>query len=243
MTRRAIFLPAVGGRPDDLALFSGSLEDSRGDGAGIYGFDLGSTHYLAVDAAEASTLDPATPEGRAQLDRIERDLAEAAGRPAVRWTIVYMHLDLYSSIGDVASRALRAGAARAALAAIFERHGVDLVLSSGSPGYERSHPLVAGRAIPAAGRKVAAGLGVIYVRASASASDLEASSSSEAAPEWSAQRAGAPSFVGVRDRGSRGLVVDAFAYDPDRARRIDRVRIRPAPESKDGRKARSEVEG
>lgn len=98
-----------------------------------WSFDLGPLHIVCLDSAD-SDLNP----GGAMLTWLETDLA-ATSQP---WRLVFFHHPPYTkgshdSDNDADSegrmRAMREGATP-----IFERHGVALVLTGHSHGYERS---------------------------------------------------------------------------------------------------------
>lgn len=86
----------------------------------------GLARYYALDS---SRLDPDTRAGRAQWDWLEQDLA-ASTAP---WKIVALHRPILSrAIGAENDEAIAAG-----LAPLFERHGVQIVLWSSEPWYQR----------------------------------------------------------------------------------------------------------
>lgn len=107
-----------------------------------YSYDVGNVHFLAIHAPDVSTLLPSQQGGASHLGWIDSDLADARTR-GMRWLVVYMHADLYS--GELGSPVN--ASVQAALSAIFESHGVSLVLSGDGNSYERSWPLVAGNAV------------------------------------------------------------------------------------------------
>jgi glucose/arabinose dehydrogenase len=94
-----------------------------------YSFDRGPVHFVALDT-ETAFADPARRQ--AQLAWLENDLATTA-QP---WRVVYMHRPPYSSSSAHGSDLV----IRQALAPIFERHGVQLVISGHDHVYERSIP-------------------------------------------------------------------------------------------------------
>jgi hypothetical protein len=94
-----------------------------------YSFDHGPVHFVALDT-ETAFADPARRQ--AQLAWLENDLA-ASPQP---WRVVYMHRPPYSS-GSGHGSDLEV---RQALAPIFERYGVQLVISGHDHVYERSIP-------------------------------------------------------------------------------------------------------
>lgn len=103
-----------------------------------YSFDYGPAHIVAIDT-ELAFLDPSRQA--AQLAWLEADLA-ATTQP---WKIALLHRAPYSSGGENGSSL----DVRAALAPVFERHGVQLVLSGHEHDYERTVPLKADAPDPA----------------------------------------------------------------------------------------------
>jgi hypothetical protein len=94
-----------------------------------YSFDYGPVHFIALDT-ELAFLN--TTRRQAQLSWLEADLA-ATNQP---WRVVYFHRSPYSSGGEHGSNLT----VRQVFAPVFERHGVDLVLSAHDHDYERSIP-------------------------------------------------------------------------------------------------------
>lgn len=94
-----------------------------------YSFDYGPVHFIALDT-ELAFLN--TSRRQAQLAWLEADLS-ATNQP---WRVVYFHRSPYSSGGEHGSNLT----VRQVFAPVFERHGVDLVLSAHDHDYERSIP-------------------------------------------------------------------------------------------------------
>jgi hypothetical protein len=89
----------------------------------FYSFDWGAAHLVGLDTENMDAV---------QLDWLERDLSQNTGR----WSIVFGHRPLYSS-GEAGGNA----GLRVALAPIFQRHSVRLVLAGHEHHYERSRPI------------------------------------------------------------------------------------------------------
>lgn len=96
----------------------------------FYSFDYGPVHFVALDTELAFQ-----DSGRrsAQLAWLDADLA-ATSQP---WKVVYFHRSPYSAGGEHGSDL----AVRSAFAPLFEKHGVQLVLSAHEHVYERTVPL------------------------------------------------------------------------------------------------------
>ena len=107
-----------------------------------YSFDYGRVHFVVLDT-EFAFQD--TTRRAEQLSWLESDLA-ATSQP---WKVALFHRSPYSAGGEHGSDLT----VRAAFAPVFERYGVQLVLSAHEHTYERTHPL----------RESATGTAVTYV--------------------------------------------------------------------------------
>ena len=107
-----------------------------------YSFDYGRVHFVVLDT-EFAFQD--TPRRAEQLSWLESDLA-ATTQP---WKVALFHRSPYSAGGEHGSDLT----VRAAFSPVFERHGVQLVLSAHEHTYERTRPL----------RESAAGTAVTYI--------------------------------------------------------------------------------
>jgi hypothetical protein len=95
-----------------------------------YSFDYGPVHFIALDTEFTFQNLSRRPE---QIAWLEADLA-ATTQP---WKIAYFHRSPYSAGGEHGSDL----AVRATFGPLFERHGVQLVISSHEHDYERTHPI------------------------------------------------------------------------------------------------------
>ncbi|MBM7114839.1 purple acid phosphatase family protein [Archangium primigenium] len=110
------------------------LPTSSTGGESYYSFDWGFVHFVGIDSSCALGLAPTsrcTPEN--QRKWVEEDLA-ASNAP---WKIAYMHYPPWSS-GEHGSQLN----IRKQFAPLFEKYGVDLVLTGHDHDYERSQPMV-----------------------------------------------------------------------------------------------------
>lgn len=98
-----------------------------------YSFDYGPIHVVVLDT-ELAFQDTARRD--AQLAWMDADLA-ATTQP---WKVAVFHRSPYSSGGEHGSDL----AVRAAFGAVFDRHGVQLVISAHEHDYERTVPLTGG---------------------------------------------------------------------------------------------------
>lgn len=95
-----------------------------------YSFDYGPVHVVALDT-ELAFQD--TARRAEQLDWLDADLA-ATSQP---WKVAYFHRSPFTSGGGHGSDL----AVRRAFSPVFERHGLQLVLSAHEHVYERSRPI------------------------------------------------------------------------------------------------------
>ncbi|WNG35439.1 metallophosphoesterase [Archangium violaceum] len=109
------------------------LPTSQSGGEYYYSFDWGHVHFVAIDsncAIGLSSADRCTLA--AQKKWVEEDLA-ASTAP---WKVVFFHHPPWSS-GEHGSQLLM----RREFTPLFEKHGVDLVLTGHDHHYERTHPM------------------------------------------------------------------------------------------------------
>ena len=113
-----------------------------------YSFDYKNIHFLAVTPADITLAERARgvsqetiSNDKMQLDFIRTDLKHANDNPETDFTIVFMHLPMYSSIQypfmDL----------RDELQPMFDLYGVDLVISGHQHAYERTYPVMFNNAI------------------------------------------------------------------------------------------------
>jgi hypothetical protein len=143
-----IMLPVAGNHENDSADFFANFA-LPGDGPyaeTFASFDMGSAHVVLLDDQQiAESLASGSPNGAAaaQLSWLERDLGQAdADRAKHPFVVVISHRGLFSTSEHAADADVLA--ARGALAPLFDRHAVDLVINGHEHEYERSQPLRAG---------------------------------------------------------------------------------------------------
>lgn len=131
-----------GGRPYDRAFTWPRNKERR-----YYSFRWGRILFVGLDTATPAQRDSLERGVGAQYRWLKDRLPGATGDPAPGWTIVYLHNPLYSSAGGLSghgpSRTLRE-----TLRPLFERRGVDLVLTGHDHHYERTRPLLEGEPVP-----------------------------------------------------------------------------------------------
>ena len=102
----------------------------------FYSFDYKNVHFLAMSTGKSAFI-PYAP-GSAQYEFINDDLRRAANNTNVDWIIVYGYRPLYTSPTIHPSTEIL----RETYAPLFEKYGVDLVMTSHNHNYQRSYPLV-----------------------------------------------------------------------------------------------------
>jgi len=102
----------------------------------FYSFDYKNVHFLAMSTGKSAFI-PYAP-GSAQYEFINVDLSRAANNTNVDWIIVYGYRPLYTSPTIHPSTEIL----RETYAPLFEKYGVDLVMTSHNHNYQRSYPLV-----------------------------------------------------------------------------------------------------
>lgn len=102
----------------------------------FYSFDYQNVHFLAMSTGKILLIP--YEYGSAQYKFINDDLYKAANDPNIDWIIVYGYRPFYTSptihpAGEVL---------RKTYAPLFEKYGVDLVITSHNHNYQRSYPLL-----------------------------------------------------------------------------------------------------
>ena len=103
-----------------------------------YSFDYENIHFLAIATGDCTAADCIViSNDKMQLDFIRTDLSYASDDPETDFTVVYMHLPMYSSRDggsfiDLSNE----------LQPIFDLYEVDLVLSGHRHAYERTYPVM-----------------------------------------------------------------------------------------------------
>lgn len=121
----------------------GAEEDPAGPPGGYYySFDWGPVHFVGLDSTGREDEDAESDlrdRGR-QYEWLAADLAAAAADPHTEWIVVYFHHPVYSAayglVGHASDEELRP-----ILTPLFDRYGVDLVLTGHDHHYERTLPL------------------------------------------------------------------------------------------------------
>jgi len=187
-----------------------------GPGGLHYAFDWGSARLIALDTTgreEASGAD--LRERGAQYRWLEEELAAAATSAETAWIVVYFHHPPYTSNRTVFAEP-HDGRIRELLAPLFDRYGVDLVLTGHDHHYERSHPLRGGRIDEDTP-------GTVYIVTGGGGARFELFGVGRR--DHAAATAGAHHFVALRF-GEGAIELEAIARDGSI---LDRARIAPVP--------------
>ena len=102
----------------------------------FYSFDYQNVHFLAMSTGKGSVIPYVN--GSEQYQFINEDLSKAANNPNIDWIIVYGYRPFYTSPTiHPANENLRE-----TYPPLFEKYGVDLVITAHNHNYQRSYPLV-----------------------------------------------------------------------------------------------------
>ncbi len=223
---RAFVLPGRGG-PEGVTgePTSDPTPAHAGPGGFHYAFDWGPVHFVGLDSTEKDEDDRDADlrrEGRARA-WLADDLEAAHADPRTRWIVVFFHHAVFSSARDHTGDASDVELRRA-LTPLFDRYGVELVLTGHDHHYERSRPLRAGRVDEETP-------GTVYVVTGGGGGILEWRGVDRR--EFAAVTALQHHFVLLR-AGRDELVLVATARNGSE---LDRARIRPVPPVANGEPA------
>ena len=102
----------------------------------FYSFDYQNVHFLAMSTGKGSVIPYVN--GSEQYQFIQDDLIKAANNPNIDWIIVYGYRPFYTSPTlHPANEILRE-----TYPPLFEKYGVDMVITSHNHNYQRSYPLI-----------------------------------------------------------------------------------------------------
>ncbi|NBH06756.1 metallophosphoesterase family protein [Amycolatopsis sp. SID8362] len=150
-----------------------AMPDNAWSGStGIYAWRYHNVGFMSLDSGEVCYRFPAKLDYTAgkQLKWIDAQLGRFRADPAVEFVVVYCGHSVYST-GD------RYGAERGAQekwAPLFDKHGVDLVLTAHNRLYERTDPIKAGKGTKKTGVVHPAADGTTYVTAGGGGQALDA---------------------------------------------------------------------
>ena len=102
-----------------------------------YSFDYENVHFLSIDTTDEKNEWGIISDDKMQLNFIRTDLSHVYNDPEIDFTIVIMHLPMYSSRDGGSFMDMRNE-----LQPIFDLYGVDLVLNGHRHAYERTYPVM-----------------------------------------------------------------------------------------------------
>ena len=102
----------------------------------FYSFDYQNVHFLAMSTGKGSVIPYVN--GSEQYQFIQDDLIKAANNPNIDWIIVYGYRPFYTSPSIHPANEIL----RQTYPPLFEKYGVDMVITSHNHNYQRSYPLV-----------------------------------------------------------------------------------------------------
>jgi hypothetical protein len=129
---------AIGNHEDDSSEgFSGYMSHF-GLSKTYYSYDFDNVHVLVMDTDHDSY-----SSGSAQRSFVQSDLQAASTNPNIKWIIVYLHKELYTSpntcsSGSCSNTGSEPTNLRNGFHAMFDQYGVDLVLSGHVHNYQRT---------------------------------------------------------------------------------------------------------
>lgn len=122
---------AVGNHDAEFAKIYKQIVDYHDLDTPYYSHDYENIHFISL-----STEHPYLP-GSLQYEFIKQDLDKATQNPNTDWIIVHQHKPFYSTKQDKD----QSEQLRDTFLTLFEKHGVDLVISSHNQYYERTYPV------------------------------------------------------------------------------------------------------
>lgn len=138
-----------------------------------YSFDYAGAHFISLNCLNVAD--------KQQLEWLENDL-KAAQKNKASWIISYLHYPPYSSSSSHGSDLN----VRKILCPLWEKYGVDMVLTGHDHDYERTFPLKNDKAASKDKTKYKKGAGTIYVVSGGGGAHLYGFQNE--VPEWSAKR-------------------------------------------------------
>src|SRR5688500_589526 len=126
----------IGNHEADSSKVLKTYMDHFGLSKQFYSFDINNIHVLTMSSEDE------LETGSEQYNFVIRDLRSAANNPDIKWILVTFHTPFYTSPNDCNSSRCEGNAeAREIYHPLFDKYGVDLVLSGHVHTYQRSVPL------------------------------------------------------------------------------------------------------
>ena len=96
-----------------------------------YSFNYQNTHFTVISTEQS------TSSGSSQYNFVNNDLSKAAADPNIKWKVVYFHKPIYTSPSNHEGETTT----RSAMHPLFDKYGVDLVLTGHNHNFQRTYPL------------------------------------------------------------------------------------------------------
>jgi predicted MPP superfamily phosphohydrolase len=122
---------AVGNHDAEFAKIYQQIVDYHDLESPYYSHDNENIHFISLSTEHPYDL------GSQQYEFIKKDLEKASQNPNIDWIIVHQHKPFYSTKQDKD----QSEELRDAFLPLFEKYGVDLVISSHNQYYERTYPI------------------------------------------------------------------------------------------------------
>jgi len=132
---------AIGNHEDDSNEGFSQYMNAFGLSKTYYSFGYYNVHVLVMDTDHVSF-----STGSSQYNFVKSDLAYASQNPNIKWIIVYLHKEFYTSPNTCSSSSCSntgstAKSLRSTYHAMFDKYGVDVVLQGHVHNYQRTYPV------------------------------------------------------------------------------------------------------
>jgi len=132
---------AIGNHEDDSDEGFSQYMNAFGLSKTYYAFGYNNVHVLVMDTDHVSF-----STGSSQYNFVKSDLAYASQNPNIKWIIVYLHKEFYTSPNTCSSSSCSntgstAKSLRSTYHAMFDKYGVDVVLQGHVHNYQRTYPV------------------------------------------------------------------------------------------------------
>jgi len=132
---------AIGNHEDDSDEGFSQYMSAFGLSKTYYSFNYNNVHVLVMDTDHVSF-----SSGSSQYNFVKSDLASASQNSNIKWIIVYLHKEFYTSPNTCSSSSCSntgstAKSLRSTYHAMFDKYGVDVVLQGHVHNYQRTFPV------------------------------------------------------------------------------------------------------
>ena len=132
---------AIGNHEDESSEGFSQYMNAFGLSKTYYSFNYNNVHVLVMDTDHVSF-----SSGSSQYNFVKSDLSSASQNSNIKWIIVYLHKEFYTSPNTCSSSSCSntgstAKSLRSTYHAMFDKYGVDLVLQGHVHNYQRTYPV------------------------------------------------------------------------------------------------------